>query len=106
MTTLSEFGRTTKENGSEGTDHAKASCLLMAGGTVSGGVYNCDAGSWPAGTMFGIQGRYLAEATDFRAVFWEMLRDHMQADPGSRETVFPGYGAAGLPGQELGLITV
>jgi uncharacterized protein (DUF1501 family) len=106
VTTLSEFGRTTKENGSEGTDHAKASCLFMGGGTVNGGVYNCDGGSWPAGVMFGLSDRYLLQATDFRAIFWEMLRDHMESDPGSRETVFPGYGAAGLPGQELGLISV
>src|SRR6266850_2527784 len=42
VVTLSEFGRTTKENGSVGSDHAAASCLFAAGGSINGGVYNCD----------------------------------------------------------------
>ena len=102
--TMSEFGRTTMQNGSGGTDHAAASCMWAMGGTVQGGVYNCDASTWPAGVMFGVDGRYLLEHTDYRAVFWEMLRDHMGAGAGSVDTVFPGYTASGLGGQELGLI--
>ena len=54
--------------------------------------------------MFGVNGRYLAHETDYRTVFWEMLRDHMEAPAGSVETIFPGYTAAGLASQELGLI--
>ncbi len=104
VVTLSEFGRTSQENGNGGTDHAKASCMFAAGGTVNGGVYNCDNGSWPAGVMFGIDGRYLLQQTDYRSVFWEVLRDHMGAGVGSLEGIFPGYTAAGLGGQELGLI--
>ncbi|HKQ98080.1 MAG TPA: DUF1501 domain-containing protein [Candidatus Polarisedimenticolia bacterium] len=102
VTTLSEFGRTSKENGSVGTDHASASCLFIAGGTVNGGVYNCDAGTWPAGVMFGDSGRYLTVRTDYRAIFWEILRDHMGADPAKVNNVFPGYTGLGLT--ELGLI--
>ncbi len=102
--TMSEFGRTTRTNGSLGTDHAKASCLWLQGGRVNGGVYNCDAGSWPQGSMFDVDGRYLSHLTDFRTVFWEVLRDHMGAPAGSVENVFPGYTAAGLGGQELGLM--
>ena len=103
--TMSEFGRTTVENGSGGTDHAAASCQFLQGGTVNGGVYNCDTGSWPPGVMFGVDGRYLLEQTDYRAVFWEILRDHMGAASGSVETIFPGYGSSGLGAQELGLIS-
>jgi uncharacterized protein (DUF1501 family) len=106
VATLSEFGRTTEENGSAGTDHAAASCMFVAGGNVNGGVYNCDAGSWPAGVMFGVNGRYLLENTDFRSVFWELLRDHMGAAPGSADLVFPDYTSLGLGSQELGLISV
>ena len=102
VTTLSEFGRTTKENGSIGTDHAAASCLFVAGGAVNGGVYNCDASTWPAGVMFGDATRYLLMRTDYRAIFWEILRDHMGAAPGTADTVFPGYSGLGLT--ELGLI--
>src|SRR6185436_1479964 len=74
VTTLSEFGRTSKENGSIGTDHAAASCLFVAGGSVNGGVYNCDAATWPHGVMFGTSARYLSLRTDYRAIFWEILR--------------------------------
>jgi uncharacterized protein (DUF1501 family) len=104
VTTLSEFGRTTINNGSEGTDHAAASCLFLEGGTVKGGLYNCDTPTWPAGVMFGVDGRYLLERTDFRAVFWEILRDHMEASPSIVDTVFSSYTALGLGSQELGLI--
>ena len=100
--TLSEFGRTTKENGSVGTDHAVASCLFVAGGRVNGGIYNCDPSTWPAGVMFAKDGRYLSTRTDYRAIFWEILRDHMGADPAKVNTVFPGYTGLGLT--ELGLI--
>ena len=76
----------------------------MMGGTVNGGVYNCDNSSWPAGVMFGVDGRYLLERTDYRAVFWEILRDHM-GGVSTPEAIFPGYTAAGLGAQELGLIS-
>jgi uncharacterized protein (DUF1501 family) len=106
VVTLSEFGRTSRENGSFGSDHAAASCLFAMGGTVAGGVYNCDATTWPAGAMFGVDGRYLLERTDYRAVFWEILRDHMGASAATADAVFPGYTSLGLPSQELGLIQV
>lgn len=105
VVTLSEFGRTSQENGNGGTDHAAASCLFLQGGTVNGGVYNCDAATWPAGVMFGIDGRYLLQRTDFRAIFWELIRDHMGADLIAPDTLFPGYTSSGLGDQELGLIT-
>jgi hypothetical protein len=72
-------------------------------GAVNGGVYNCDPGTWPAGTMFADAGRYVSLRTDYRAIFWEILRDHMGADPAKVNTVFPGYTGLGLT--ELGLIT-
>lgn len=102
VTTLSEFGRTSKENGSLGTDHAVASCLFVAGGAVNGAVYNCDPSTWPTGTMFANAGRYVSTRTDYRAIFWEILRDHMGADPAKVDTVFPNYSTLGLT--ELGLI--
>ena len=102
VVTMSEFGRTTKENGSDGSDHAAASCLFAAGGVINGGVYNCDSSTWPAGVMFADSGRYLLMRTDYRAIFWEILRDHMGAAAGSVDQVFPGYSSLGLT--ELGLI--
>jgi uncharacterized protein (DUF1501 family) len=103
VVTLSEFGRTSKENGSVGTDHAAASCLFAAGGNINGGVYNCDPSTWTQGVMFADSGRYVLLRTDYRAIFWEILRDHMGALASTADAVFPGYTSLGL--QELGLIT-
>ena len=55
-----------------------------------------------SGVMFGDSGRYLPLRTDYRAIFWEILRDHMGASPSTVDSVFPGYSALGL--QELGLV--
>ena len=101
VVTLSEFGRTSIENGSEGTDHGSAAAVFLAGGGVNGGLYNLS--SWEAGAMnSGADGRDLAYATDYRAVMWELLRDHMGANASNVERFFPGYTAAGL--SELGLV--
>ncbi|NJN64108.1 MAG: DUF1501 domain-containing protein [Acidobacteria bacterium] len=102
--TLTEFGRTSRENGSLGTDHANALGVLAAGGRINGGVYNCDGSTWEQGVMFGVEGRYLEHRTDYRAIAWEILRDHMGADLATREAIFPGYGSLGLDAQELGLV--
>ena len=58
--TMSEFGRTTRENGNGGTDHGHATAMLALGGPVSGGKV---LGPWP-----GLDGRDLAVTTDFRDV--------------------------------------
>ncbi|MEW5974843.1 MAG: DUF1501 domain-containing protein [Acidobacteriota bacterium] len=85
--TMSEFGRTVQENGSRGTDHGHANCMLVLGGPVAGGkVY----GQWPGlnpEQLF--EGRDLALTTDFRDVFGETVQNHL----GNRkvERVFPGY---------------
>jgi len=93
--TMSEFGRTARQNGSGGTDHGHAGCLFVIGGSVRGGrVY----GRWP-----GLQpeqlneGRDLALTTDFRSVFSEIVRKHLGTR--SSETIFPGFQPA-----ELGLL--
>ena len=104
VATFSEFGRTSLINGNGGTDHAKASCMWLHGGPVQGGVYNCDAGTWAPGAMFSDSDRYMAVQTDYRSIFWEVLRDHMGADAAMVDTIFPGYTSAELGRQELGLI--
>jgi uncharacterized protein (DUF1501 family) len=85
--TMTEFGRSVRQNGSGGTDHGHASCLFVSGGPVKGGkVY----GQWPGLANEQLhEGRDLALTTDFRDVFSEVLLRHMGArDVG---TVFPGY---------------
>jgi uncharacterized protein (DUF1501 family) len=85
--TMSEFGRTAKENGNRGTDHGHANCMFVMGGDVKGGkVY----GRWPGLNEGQLnEGRDLALTTDFRSVLGEILRKHN----GVKELapVFPGF---------------
>ncbi len=85
--TMSEFGRTARENGSAGTDHGHANCLFVIGGDVRGGrVY----GSWPGLEPEQLyDGRDLALTTDFRDVFAEVLTRHLGIE--NLESVFPRY---------------
>jgi uncharacterized protein (DUF1501 family) len=72
--TMSEFGRTARENGNRGTDHGHANCLFVLGGPVRGGkVY----GEWPGLTPEQLfEGRDLALTTDFSRCLW---RDYPEA---------------------------
>lgn len=95
IVTLSEFGRTSKENGSQGTDHAEACAMLVAGGKIRGGVYQCSQESWPIGpngAMFKAEGRYLGRSVDYRSVMGELVRDHLGVQPAQLPMVIPGYG--------------
>ena len=66
VVTMTEFGRTSDENGSNGTDHGEANVMLVGGGSVTGGIYNCEAydpgvyGSWEAGAIYDRRERYLS----------------------------------------------
>ncbi len=94
--TMSEFGRTSKENGSRGTDHGHAGAMFIAGGRVQGGIYNCDAASWAEGDLFSARDRYVDRRTDFRAVFAEIFTRHFGTDETTLEAVIPGYTQASL----------
>jgi uncharacterized protein (DUF1501 family) len=97
IVTLTEFGRTTIENADRGTDHAEAGVMFVAGGAVNGGVYNCspsDPVPWVpggSGSMFGVNGRYLRRATDYRQVLGEIIRDHLGATQTQLNRIIPGY---------------
>ena len=85
--TMSEFGRTVKENGNRGTDHGHANAMFIVGNTVRGGkVY----GDWPGLKSEQLyEGRDLALTTDFRDVFGEIAYKHLGAT--NLKAVFPGY---------------
>jgi uncharacterized protein (DUF1501 family) len=89
LVTMSEFGRTARENGTRGTDHGHANVMLAVGGPVKGGkVY----GEWPGLVTEQLyEGRDLALTTDFRDVLGELVERHL----GNRDLamVFPGYDA-------------
>jgi uncharacterized protein (DUF1501 family) len=84
---MSEFGRTARENGNRGTDHGHANVMFVLGGPVKGGkVY----GRWPGLDQSQLyEGRDLALTTDFRQVIGEALANHM----GNKNLgqVFPAY---------------
>ena len=92
IVTMTEFGRTSKENGSRGTDHAEATAMFVAGGGVKGGVYNCDRKTWKNGDIFSTKnGRYLDRKTDFRSVFGEIFTDHFGDSKKQLSQVIPTY---------------
>jgi len=94
VVTMSEFGRTVKENGNRGTDHGHGNAMLVLGGNVKGGkVY----GKWPGLEREQLwQGRDLAITTDFRDVFAESVTKHLGAKDVSK--IFPGYAYKGPVG--------
>jgi uncharacterized protein (DUF1501 family) len=95
VVTMTEFGRTSKENGSRGTDHAEATAMFVAGGGVKGGVYNCDKNTWKNGDMFSTNNeRYLLRKTDFRSVFGEIFTDHFGNSQKQLNQVIPTYTSA------------
>jgi uncharacterized protein (DUF1501 family) len=87
LVTMSEFGRTVRENGNRGTDHGHGNVMLVLGGGVRGGkVYGEWRGLTPA-QLF--EGRDLAVTTDFRDVFGELLVKQLGVQ--SLKDVFPRY---------------
>jgi uncharacterized protein (DUF1501 family) len=87
VVTMSEFGRTARENGNRGTDHGHANVMFVLGGPVRGGkVY----GRWPGLDQVQLyEGRDLAVTTDFRLVLSEVVSRYL----GNKDlkTVFPGF---------------
>ncbi len=85
--TMSEFGRTARENGNAGTDHGHANCMFLIGGGVRGGTIY---GEWPGLEPEQLyEGRDLALTTDFRDIFAEALSGHLGIE--KLDPVFPRY---------------
>jgi uncharacterized protein (DUF1501 family) len=93
LATMTEFGRTVRENGSGGTDHGHGSCLFALGNRVRGGkVHGPFPGLDPEALY---EGRDLPVATDFRAVLCELAGKHLGiARDGD---LFPGWTGGRLP---------
>ena len=84
-----EFGRTARINGTDGTDHGTATVALLIGGALKGGRVIAD---WPGLKPANLyQDRDLKPTTDLRAVLKGVLRDHLRADERAlAQSVFPG----------------
>jgi uncharacterized protein (DUF1501 family) len=98
VVTMSEFGRTARENGNRGTDHGHANVMFVMGDPVKGGkVY----GRWPGLDQSQLyEGRDLALTTDFRQVLGEAVYSHLGNK--SLNEVFPGFESQ--PGKFLKLL--
>jgi uncharacterized protein (DUF1501 family) len=98
LVTMSEFGRTARENGTGGTDHGHANAMFVLGGNVKGGkVY----GRWPGLDNDQLnEGRDLVLTTDYRQVLGELVAQTLGA--GNLDVVFPG--AAITPNRFLRLV--
>jgi uncharacterized protein (DUF1501 family) len=93
--TMTEFGRTVKQNGSNGTDHGRGSCMFILGNDVNGGQVH---GQVPALAVENLEdGRDLPVTTDFRTVFSEVAGKHLSIQKES--ILFPDW-----KGQQLGVM--
>ncbi len=108
VVTLSEFGRTSRQNTSLGTDHAEANVMFVAGGGVKGyqhgnpsGIFGCspsDPLPWTTGlngSMFALYNNYLSRAYDYRSVLGKLIRDHLGATQNQLNQIIPGYSVTG-----------
>jgi uncharacterized protein (DUF1501 family) len=94
--TMSEFGRTARENGNRGTDHGHANVMFVLGGRVRGGkIY----GRWPGLAQEVLyDGRDLDLTTDYRTVCSEVFARHLAQRDVAR--IFPGF----RPATPVGLV--
>jgi uncharacterized protein (DUF1501 family) len=85
---ITEFGRTARVNGTEGTDHGTGTVAILAGGALKGGRVVAD---WPGLRDADLhEKRDLKPTTDLRAVLKGLLRDHVRVDEAALAArVFP-----------------
>jgi uncharacterized protein (DUF1501 family) len=87
LLTMTEFGRSVRQNGNKGTDHGHGACFLAMGGDVNGGKV---LGDWPGlapEKLF--EDRDLAVTTDYRDVLAEIARKHLGVS--DLAGVFPNF---------------
>ena len=89
VVTMSEFGRTARENGNRGTDHGHANAMFVLGGKIRGGkVY----GRWPGLAQEQLyEARDLDLTTDYRTVCGEVITRHLGQKDLAR--IFPNFRA-------------
>jgi uncharacterized protein (DUF1501 family) len=85
--TMTEFGRTVKQNGTGGTDHGRGSCNFILGNDVNGGIVHGTV--QPLAVENLEDGRDLAVTTDFRSVFSEVADKHLKLN--NDKYLFPDW---------------
>ncbi|XOV89843.1 MAG: DUF1501 domain-containing protein [Pseudomonadota bacterium] len=92
--TLSEFGRTVKQNGNRGTDHGHGTSFFVMGKPVRGGRVLGTMPELHPDALY--QGRDLPVTTDYRDVIADLVREHLGVQDLGQ--VFPGYRPSGVGG--------
>lgn len=87
LMTMTEFGRTVKQNGTAGTDHGRGSCLFILGNDVNGGIVHGDMPLLAKENL--ADGRDVPVTTDFRSVFSEVADVHLKID--NDKVLFPEW---------------
>ena len=85
--TMTEFGRTVKQNGTRGTDHGRGSCNFILGNDIMGGMVHGRVDQLAIENLE--DGRDLAVTTDFRAVFSEVADRHLNIN--NDKLLFPDW---------------
>lgn len=93
--TMTEFGRTVKQNGTGGTDHGRASCNFILGNDVNGGLVHGKLAPLAVENL--TDGRDLAVTTDFRSVFSEVADRHLEIN--NDTVLFPDW-----KGEKIGVM--
>ena len=108
IVTMSEFGRTSEENDSMGTDHGESSVMYIGGGGVNGGTFGCDVNPNPklggavnwaigsggkTGALYSADTNvgYLRRTIDYRSVLGEIIRNHLGATQNQLNRIIPAY---------------
>jgi uncharacterized protein (DUF1501 family) len=87
LLTMTEFGRSVKQNGTRGTDHGRGSCAFVLGNNINGGIVH---GTIKPLAIENLEdGRDLPVTTDFRSVFSEVINTHLGID--NNKIVFPDW---------------
>lgn len=85
---MSEFGRTSAENGTKGTDHGFGNAMWLIGNRVNGGRWH---GQWTGLARGNLnENRDLPAHHDFRAVLAHALRASFQSTDSQLANVLPG----------------
>lgn len=96
LMTMTEFGRTVHQNGSNGTDHGRGSCMFVLGHGLKGGQV---FGKVPELALENLEDkRDLPVTTDFRSLFCDVANHHLGVPSGKMSQLFPGWN-----GNQLGV---
>jgi uncharacterized protein (DUF1501 family) len=96
IVTMTEFGRTVKENASEGTDHGDAGAWFVISGAANfnGGIWEGYSNLENQITYSGTKPRYLKYNTDFRNVVSEVVIGHLGISAADIGNILPGHNYA------------